>query len=290
MCGSSWPSARASRTLSKFLEIIYYFKLHLIHVTYFVSVRDHNGRPIAAPKKEEPQSHLLDLLDISLGATSISSPPLGAAGGAPAAIVDPWATPGARAPSQLSDPWSGTSSPQVDPWHPNAAPRTIMGAGVPMSSAPPGGATGDAWGARNQSPSVASGSSNEGWLQTNGNANQNGRGATPAGAPVDAWISKSSAGPALAAAPVNHHAANNGGSPADPWLAEPSAAAGSGGAGAGPADPWAGGAAPQSGAAGAGALDDPWRALGTGAIKVSTFPANRVRCMGLSTNHLIALS
>ncbi|KAH8293772.1 hypothetical protein KR054_004369 [Drosophila jambulina] len=227
--------------------------------------KDHNGRPIPAPKKEEPQSHLLDLLDISLGATSISSPPLGAAGGAPAAIVDPWATPGPRAPSQLSDPWSGTSSPQVDPWHPNAAPRTIMGAGVPMSSAPSGGASGDAWGARNQSPSVASGSSNEGWLQTNGNANQNGRGATPAGAPVDAWITKSTAGAALAAAPVNHHAANNGSSPADPWLAEPSAAAGGGGAGAaGSADPWAGGAAPQSGA---GALDDPWKALGTGAIK-----------------------
>jgi len=49
-----------------------------------------------------------------------------------------------------------------------------MGAGVPMSSAPLGAAAGnDAWGGRTQSPSVASGSSNEGWLQTNGNANQN---------------------------------------------------------------------------------------------------------------------
>nr|XP_017009517.2 epsin-1 isoform X3 [Drosophila takahashii] len=227
--------------------------------------KDPNGRPIPAPKKEEPQSHLLDLLDISLGATSISSPPLGAAGGAPAAVVDPWATPGPRAPSQLSDPWSGTSSPQVDPWNPSAAPRTIMGAGVPMSSAPLGGAAGnDAWGGRTQSPSVASGSSNEGWLQTNGNANQNGRGATPAGPPAEGWLIKSTAVGALGAAPVSH-AANNGSSSADPWLVEPAgSAAGGGAAAAGLADPWAGGAAPQ---AGAGGLDDPWKALGTGAIK-----------------------
>ncbi|XP_017039589.1 epsin-2 isoform X4 [Drosophila ficusphila] len=225
--------------------------------------KDPNARPLPAPKKEEPQSHLLDLLDISLGAASISSPPLGAAGGAPAAVVDPWATPAPRAPSQLSDPWSGTSSPQVDPWNPSAAPRTIMGAGVPMSAAPPvGGAAGnDAWGARTQSPSMASGSSNEGWLQTNGNANQNGRGATPAGAPAEGWLIKSNAVGALGAAPVNH-AANNGSSSADPWLAEPAAPA-TGGAGAsGLADPWAAGGAPQS-----AALDDPWKALGTGAIK-----------------------
>ncbi|XP_036670635.3 epsin-2 isoform X4 [Drosophila suzukii] len=225
--------------------------------------KDPNGRPIPAPKKEEPQSHLLDLLDISLGATSISSPPLGAAGGAPAAVVDPWATPGPRAPSQLSDPWSGTSSPQVDPWNPSAAPRTIMGAGVPMSSAPLGAAAGnDAWGGRTQSPSVASGSSNEGWLQTNGNANQNGRGATPAGAPAEGWLIKSTAVGALGAAPVSH-AASNGSSSADPWLAEPAASAAGGAAAGGLADPWAAGAAPQ----GAGGLDDPWKALGTGAIK-----------------------
>ncbi|XP_017066740.1 epsin-2 isoform X3 [Drosophila eugracilis] len=231
--------------------------------------KDPNGRPIPAPKKEEPQSHLLDLLDISLGATSISSPPLGAAGGAPAAVVDPWATPGPRAPSQLSDPWSGTPTPQVDPWNPSAAPRTIMGAGVPMNAAPLGGAAGnDAWGGRTQSPSVASGSSNEGWLQTNGNANQNGRGATPAGAAAEpGWLIKSTAVGALGAAPVNH-AANNGSSSADPWLAEPAVPA-AGGAGAGSlADPWAAGAAPQ----GAGALDDPWKALGTGAIKKQTSP------------------
>ncbi|BFF97790.1 epsin-1 [Drosophila madeirensis] len=222
------------------------------------SEQDFNGQPITRPKKKEPQSHLLDLLDISLGATSISSPPLGAAGGAPAAVVDPWATPGAaRAPSQLSDPWSGTSSPQVDPWHPSAAPRT----GVPMSSAISGAvAPGDAWGLRTQSPSVASGSSNEGWLQTNGNANQNGRGATPAGgAPFEALMTRTNAGSALAAAaPANNHAGNNGSASADPWLAEPAGAAAMA-----PADPWTLGAPVQP------ALDDPWKALGagTGAIK-----------------------
>ncbi|XP_064539878.1 epsin-1 isoform X8 [Drosophila montana] len=222
--------------------------------------KDTSGRPIAAPKKEEQQSHLLDLLDISLGATSISSPPLGAAGGAPAAVVDPWATPSSRAASQLSDPWAGAASPHVDPWHPSAAPRTIMSAGVPLGAAAaqaqPLAAPGDAWGLRTQSPSVASGSSNEGWLQTNGNASQNGRMAAPA--PVDAWLTKSTASAALAAPPTKYAASN--GSSADPWLAEAQPAA-SAAAAAAPADPWAA-AQPST-----GALDDPWKAMHTGAIK-----------------------
>ncbi|KAH8302888.1 hypothetical protein KR044_011665 [Drosophila immigrans] len=218
-----------------------------------------DGRPVPAPKKEEPQSHLLDLLDISLGATSISSPPLGAAGGA--AVVDPWAAPAGRAASQLSDPWAGNAAAQVDPWHANGAPRTIMSAGVPLGAAaqppPMGHSAGDAWGLRAQSPSVASGSSNEGWLQTNGNANQNGAArAASASVPVDAWLTKSTAGAGLAAAPAPQRAASNGSS-ADPWLtdAPPAAAA------AAPADPWA---ASQAATA---ALDDPWKAVQTGAIK-----------------------
>ncbi|EDW69016.2 uncharacterized protein Dvir_GJ13012, isoform A [Drosophila virilis] len=224
--------------------------------------KDSSGRPIAAPKKEEQQSHLLDLLDISLGATSISSPPLGAAGGAPAAVVDPWATPSSRAASQLSDPWAGAASPHVDPWHPSAAPRTIMSAGVPLGAAAPQAqplaAPGDAWGLRTQSPSVASGSSTEGWLQTNGNSSQNGR--MPAPAPVDAWLTKSTASAALAAPPTKYAASN--GSSADPWLAEAQpAASAAAAAAAAPADPWAA-AQPSS-----GALDDPWKAMQTGAIK-----------------------
>ncbi|XP_062136932.1 epsin-2 isoform X3 [Drosophila sulfurigaster albostrigata] len=222
--------------------------------------KDSSGRPIPAPKKEEPQSHLLDLLDISLGATSISSPPLGAAGGGPAAVVDPWAAPPARAASQLSDPWAGNAAAQVDPWHANAAPpRTIMSTGVPLGAAAP---PGDAWGLRAQSPSVASGSSNEGWLQTNGNASQNGAArAASASVPVDAWLTKSTAGVGLAAAPAPQRVASNGSS-ADPWLTEtPLAAAPIAAAAAQPADPWA------TTQATTAALDDPWKAVQTGAIK-----------------------
>ncbi|XP_059615267.1 epsin-2 [Phlebotomus argentipes] len=104
--------------------------------------------PTAPPKQQ--QSHLMDLLDISLGATSISSPP-----------GDPWTMPQpptSRPPAALpGDPWSRTSSPPVDPWSP------VAGAGAaalpPKSDSPK-------WLSRNESPSVASGSSNEGWLNT----------------------------------------------------------------------------------------------------------------------------
>lgn len=209
---------------------------------------------------------MLDLLDISLGATSISSPPLGAAGGTP--VVDPWAAPPARAASQLSDPWAGNSQPQADPWQTSAAappPRTIMSAGVPLGAAVPAqpmGAPNDAWGLRAHSPSVASGSSNEGWLQTNGNANQNGGRVSAAGAaaPVDAWLTKTTAVPAFAAPAAAPRVATNGSS-ADPWLAEAQPAAAPAAATA--ADPWA---AAQPATA---ALDDPWKALQTGAVKVS---------------------
>lgn len=222
--------------------------------------RDSNGRPNAAPRKEEQQSHLLDLLDISLGATSISSPPLGAAVGA---AVDPWA-----AANQRSDPWAGNSQPQADPWQTSAAaappPRTIMSAGVPLGAVVPAqsmGAPNDAWGLRAHSPSVASGSSNEGWLQTNGNANQNGRvSAAGAAAPVDAWLTKTTAAPAFAAPAAAPRVATNGSS-ADPWLAEAQPVAAP--AAATSADPWA---AAQPATA---ALDDPWKALQTGAVKVS---------------------
>ncbi|KAH8270213.1 hypothetical protein KR018_005954 [Drosophila ironensis] len=216
-----------------------------------------NGRPMPAPKKEEPRSHLQDLLELSL---SISNPPQGAAGGAPAAVGDPWTTTAPWAPSQLPDPWSGTSSPQLDPWHPSAAPRTIMGAGVPMSSAP---AASDAWAVHPHSPSMASGASNEGWLQTNGNASQNGRGTTPAGPTGEPWLAKTSAAGALALVPVNN-GANNGTGSDDPWVAEAAAGATGGAAAAiAPADPWAAG----GGGAPSVPGGDPWLGPGTGAVK-----------------------
>lgn len=158
-----------------------------------------NSRPSKPPKEEPPQSHLLDLLDIQLGATSISSPPLGLAAGGLPNTTDPWITP-ARAASQMSDPWTGTASPPIDPWQPaSAASRS-----TPLSAAHMSGAVGgmgamamnsngtngaDAWaGMRTQSPSVTSGSSAEGWLQTNGNATSNIGGAS-ALVPADPWIS-----------------------------------------------------------------------------------------------------
>ena len=56
----------------------------------------------------------------------------------------------------MSDPWSGTTSPQIDPWQPS---KHLAGAV---------GVTPETWmSQRTQSPSVGSGSSNEGWLQNN---------------------------------------------------------------------------------------------------------------------------
>ncbi|XP_055701303.1 epsin-1 isoform X4 [Phlebotomus papatasi] len=149
------------------------------------------GASASAPKQQ--QSHLMDLLDISLGATSISSPP---------GPADPWAMPqppSTRPPAALpGDPWSRTSSPPVDPWSP------VAGAAAPPPKP-------DGWLSRNESPSVASGSSNEGWLNnpqptatSNGNLSSS-----------DPWSAKK--------APVSDPWGANGGGqekmppPADPW-------------------------------------------------------------------------
>ncbi|XP_075163859.1 epsin homolog lqf isoform X4 [Haematobia irritans] len=152
------------------------------------------------PPKEEPtQSHLLDLLDIQLGATSISSPPLGLAAGGLSNTTDPWITP-ARAASQMSDPWTGTASPPVDPWLPTAGSRSTplsaahmgaIGGGMAGAMAMQSNGTNgsEAWGGmRTQSPSVTSGSSTEGWLQTNGNSHApNSVAVAAASSVVDPW-------------------------------------------------------------------------------------------------------
>ncbi|XP_037934027.1 epsin-1 isoform X4 [Teleopsis dalmanni] len=199
------------------------------------------------PIKEEPQSHLLDLLDISLGAASISSPPLVGAG---IASSDPWGTP-ARAASQLSDPWSGTSSPPIDPWQPagmrsNTAPLGAVGGGNVM------GMNGDAWALRTQSPSVASGSSTEGWLHSNGaglNGNANVLGATAM--PTESWISKTTVA-TVAAVPPNPSS--------DPWLSDgvrPGAAAPASAKNLTLADPWA----PKAN------VEDPWKNMDNPIVK-----------------------
>ncbi|CAG9092945.1 unnamed protein product [Plutella xylostella] len=67
------------------------------------------------PKKSEPQSHLLDLLDVNLG------PPAPAA----ASALDPWGLPSSRPPpiqETAADTWSGVGSPAHDPWAPAAPP------------------------------------------------------------------------------------------------------------------------------------------------------------------------
>lgn len=145
-------------------------------------------------QKDEPQSHLLDLLDISLGATSLSNSSLGATGNN-VASTEPWP---AGIGNQMPDPWTGTGSPPVDPWLPSGSSRNISLAntemntlgGITMTVAATNGVS-DSWGIRTQSPSVTSGSSTEGWLQTNG-LNDNIQ-PTPAAANSDPWLAKSTA-------------------------------------------------------------------------------------------------
>ncbi|KAG4078780.1 hypothetical protein HA402_015370 [Bradysia odoriphaga] len=114
------------------------------------------------PERPKPQqSHLMDLLDISLGATTISSPP-----------DDPWGMSSNSRPQPNVDPWSHTASQPLDPWA-DTTPKASSISNV------------EGWLSRNQSTP----SSNDGWLQngapaataTNGNMNA---------LPVDPWLSK----------------------------------------------------------------------------------------------------
>ena len=219
--------------------------------------------PVAGQKEEQQQSHLLDLLEINLGATSISSPPLGAIGGIN--NTDPWGA-SSRAASQLSDPWSGTSSPPIDPWHPTQANRVNNMPNMALGAVGGNVNNTDAWTMRTQSPSLASGSSTEGWLATNGAvaaagnvALMNGNGG---GLASDPWLSggagaaaaaTGSIKPALASAPLVQ--ATN----IDPWISDSQKPVANV---APPAreDPWA---AKTLATQSASAIDDPWKALET---------------------------
>lgn len=198
-------------------------------------------------KHDDPKpanSALVDLLDISFGAASISSP---SQQPGPSTSTDPWGMPvaGGSRP-QTSDPWSRTSSPPVvDPWLNSAS------ALPPPTSKPPHAAAGaglDAWTpARTHSPSVTSGSSVEGWLQ-------NGTGAGAAALPgangnVDPWL-KSSAPSA-----------------SDAWQAKRTTPVPT-------ADPWQ---PPSSNPA----KHDPWAPLADGAFAL---PANRPSPVGAITS------
>ncbi|XP_068605778.1 epsin-2 isoform X2 [Brachionichthys hirsutus] len=105
-------------------------------------------------KKREPQSTLMDLMDVpEPGATS---DPWGAGAGAragaapedpwhsygpatkPAATVDPWGAPPSAPPIKSSDPWASNTSAASDPWSSSAArPKTSnTGDGGVASSIP----------------------------------------------------------------------------------------------------------------------------------------------------------
>uniref|UniRef100_A0A182M478 ENTH domain-containing protein n=1 Tax=Anopheles culicifacies TaxID=139723 RepID=A0A182M478_9DIPT len=197
---------------------------------------------------QEDGSALVDLLDISFGATSISSPsqqPLAGPSGT-GAPIDPWGMPvaGGSRPT-TTDPWSRTSSPPavIDPWLNTASALPSAG---PSTSKPPLLGT-EAWQPRTQSPSVTSGSSVEGWLQNGGGAGagsmmMNGAGATNGN--LDPWYSKTNAVPLGATAPSQAAAGT------DPWQANkrstpvPTAATAGGdpwqlNASAAKLDPWA---------------------------------------------------
>lgn len=101
------------------------------------------------PKKQE--SHLVDLLDISFGAASISSPP---------GNSDPWGMPPQQQP-RSNDIWS---SKPADPWLSALPPPPSSSAATAFHLAE---ASGPVPAARNYSPSANSSSSVEGWLQNN---------------------------------------------------------------------------------------------------------------------------
>lgn len=121
------------------------------------------------PKAGPQQSHLMDLLDISLGATSISNS---------APNSDPWSIPAPGDP--LSRPGI------VDPWQ-----STSNGGAIAKQPMPSTGGHGDGWLPRTHSPSVASGTSNDGWLHNNGATNGNLVGNIGGGGGInDPWLSK----------------------------------------------------------------------------------------------------
>lgn len=98
---------------------------------------------------KKPESHLVDLLDISFGASSISSPPHSS---------DPWGLPSGQPQPQprSNDMWS---SKPVDPWLP-PPPSSSAASAFGLSEA-----SGPVAATRTISPSANSSTSIEGWLQ-----------------------------------------------------------------------------------------------------------------------------
>lgn len=166
------------------------------------------------PSKRKNESHLMDLLDISFGATSISntapshdgavgwsSSALGATGGSSMHSSDPWSARSTASPA-LADPWVPSANGGLNNKPVSASPALRM----------------EPWNTRTQSPSITSNSSVDvNWgagasaaigngIATNGNN----------GSTTDPWLSKT-----------------NGATSADPWTSPK------------PADPWSPAAEPK---------------------------------------------
>uniref|UniRef100_A0A3P9IN04 Epsin 2 n=1 Tax=Oryzias latipes TaxID=8090 RepID=A0A3P9IN04_ORYLA len=94
------------------------------------SKKEGPGSAKLAKKKKEPQSALMDLMDVPepratsdpwsarAGAGGGSADPWHAHGSAPkpATSVDPWGASASVPPVKSSDPWAGNSAPASDPW------------------------------------------------------------------------------------------------------------------------------------------------------------------------------
>ncbi|XP_040919440.1 epsin-2 isoform X3 [Toxotes jaculatrix] len=120
------------------------------------SKKEGPGSAKLAKKKKEPQSSLMDLMDVpepgasadpwgagagpGAGAAAASADPWQPYGSAPkpAAPVDPWGAPPSVPPMKSNDPWAPNSIPASDPWSSSATrPKTSnTGDGGVTSSVP----------------------------------------------------------------------------------------------------------------------------------------------------------
>ncbi|XP_005942518.1 epsin-2 isoform X2 [Astatotilapia calliptera] len=92
------------------------------------SKKEGPGSAKVAKKKKEPQSTLMDLMDVPEPGASADPWGTGAGAGAAAASADPWQPYGsAPKPATSVDPWGTSTVPPIkssDPWAPNSIPAS----------------------------------------------------------------------------------------------------------------------------------------------------------------------
>lgn len=92
------------------------------------SKKEGPGSAKVAKKKKEPQSTLMDLMDVPEPGVSADPWGAGAGAGAAAASADPWQPYGsAPKPATSVDPWGTSTVPPIkssDPWAPNSIPAS----------------------------------------------------------------------------------------------------------------------------------------------------------------------